>query len=148
MFSADLTQAEADRLLAMPKQRLEDGSWRLPAPGRNLSTQLTSTDQREQFVLDQYRGRIRLTKGRNQNRARRTVILARLCFNGSHHRNPDGTEVGPTHLHRYREGFGDKWAIEAPSDVFSDLSGSLRTLADFLEYCQVVDLDTQEPSLF
>ena len=148
MSSADLTQAEADKLLAMPKQRLEAGSWRLPAPGGKLSTLLTSTDQREQFVLDQYRGRIRMTKGSNQNRARRTVVLARLCFDSSFHRNPDGTEVGPTHLHLYREGFGDKWAVEAPPSVFGDRSGSLRTLVEFLEYCQVVDLDTQEPSFF
>ncbi|KJU85379.1 prophage protein [Candidatus Magnetobacterium bavaricum] len=40
----------------------------------------------------------------------RKIILLRLCFGGHPHRNPDDTEISSPHLHRYREGYADKWA--------------------------------------
>src|SRR5690349_3665382 len=111
----ELTQSEADALIAMEKHRVNDDAWDYPGLGVSLSIPLVSIDKRENFILDVARGRIDLRKGTYQNRARQTVILVRLDFGGQPHRNPDGVEVSSPHLHVYREGYGDKWAIPVPA---------------------------------
>ena len=90
MSDIDLTQAEADGLLAMPKVRANEDESDYPGTGGKIVVPLTSEDRREHFLLDIRRGRIDLLKGTYQNRARQVVILARLDFGGRPHRNPDG----------------------------------------------------------
>jgi len=102
----DLTQAEANLLLAMEKHRTNDDPHRFGA--LRLEISLQSPDQREHFLLDIGRGRINLLKGTYQTRAKQVVILARLDFGGAPHRNPDGEEIPSPHLHLFREGFADK----------------------------------------
>ena len=89
--------------------------------------------------MDLYRGRINLAKNTFQNRARRSVILARLDVAGPPHRNPDGQEIPAPHLHIYKEGYGDKWAVPAPLDRFADLSNTEQTLRDFMQFINVTD---------
>src|ERR1035437_9834335 len=86
----DLTQAEANLLLALGKHRTNDDSHRFSA--LRLEIPLQSVNQREHFLLDIGRGRIDLVKGTYQTRAKQTAILARLDFGGKPHRNPDGEE--------------------------------------------------------
>lgn len=143
-----LSQQEADALIAMEKRRVDDTIWRVPIVGGGISIPLLSADRREQFVLDIYRGRINLSKGTYQHRGRQVVVLVRLDFGGSPHRNPDGGEVGSPHLHVYREGFGDKWAVPVPADHFRDIADLSRTLDDFMRYCSVVEPPTIERELF
>lgn len=100
---------------------------------------LTSQDKREDFLLDIYRGRIDLLKGTYQNRARQVIVLVRIDFGGAPHRNPDGNEVPCPHLHLYREGFGDKWAVPLPADKFPNIGDLWQTLEDFMLFCNVVD---------
>jgi hypothetical protein len=83
-------------------------------------------------------GRIDLTKGTYQNRARAVLILVRLDFGGRPHRNPDGEEVTSPHLHLYREGYGDKWAIAVPLHEFPHLTDRRRSVHDFMRYCNIV----------
>ena len=137
MIEHDIPQAEADRLHAIDKRRADNEVWALPGLGGEVSIPLISHDGRENFHLDVRRGRINLAKGTNQNRWSRVVILARLDYAGPPHRNPDGTHVGGNHLHLYREGFGDKWAIDAPKNIFSDLTNHILTLEEFMNYCNV-----------
>ena len=111
MAEANLTQAEADSLLALPKRRADEKEWNYPYFGGRITVPLISTDRREPFRLDIQRGRIDFAKGSYQNRARQLVILARLDFGGRPHRNPDDTRIGSPHLHLYREGYADKWAF-------------------------------------
>ena len=139
----ELTQAEADALIAMEKHRANDDAWDYPGLGVSLSIPLVSSDKRENFILDVARGRIDLRKGTYQNRARQTVILVRLDFGGQPHRNPDGVEVSSPHLHIYREGYADKWAIPVPAVSFTDITDLWRTLEDFLRYCNI----TQPPNI-
>ena len=139
MAEYDLTQVEADSLLGMDKRRVDDERWDFPSFGRSMSIPLVSTDRREHFLLDLYRGKINLSKGSYQNRGRQVVILARLDFGGPPHRNPDGNELGPNHLHIYREGYGDKWAQPVPEDVFPHLEYPGRTLEDFMRFCNIVN---------
>ncbi|MGO8693194.1 MAG: DUF6978 family protein [Rectinemataceae bacterium] len=148
MAEISLTQSEADALIALAKHRADTTVWDYPDLGGGVSIPLISADRKEQFMLDLYRGRIDLTKGKYQNRGRQVVVLVRIDFGGTAHRNPDGEEIGSPHLHVYREGFGDKWAVPAPTDRFENPSDPWRMLEDFMRYCNVVDPPAIRRGLF
>ena len=137
MAEINLTQSEADALIAIEKQRLNDDRWNCPSLGGTISIPLTSTDKRESFHLDISRGRIDLLRGKYQNRARQIIVLVRIDFGGQPHRNPDGEELPSPHLHIYREGFGDKWAVPVPPDKFPNMSDLWQTLNDFMQFCNI-----------
>jgi hypothetical protein len=138
-MSDDLTQIEADLLLAQSKHRLSDETVKIPGLGGKVSIDLQSQDGREKFLLDMNRSYVSLSKLTLQTRARVTVVLARLDVDGAPHRNPDDTEILCPHLHLYREGFGDKWAFPVPSDRFGNLSDRWETIQDFMKFCCIVD---------
>ena len=148
MADSNLTQIEADALIALEKRRLGEQEWRYPDFGGAITIPLVSTDRREPFLLDLRRSRIDLAKGTYQNRGRQIVVLVRLDFGASPHRNPDGEEIGSPHLHVYREGFGDKWAYPPPMDRLADLADSWRTLEDFVQFCNVVEPPVIRRGLF
>ena len=148
MAEANLTQAEADALLALEKRRRDDTEWDFPSLSGAVTIPLVSIDQREPFFLDIRRARINLAKGTYQNRGRQVVVLARLDFGGAPHRNPDGKEIGSPHLHLYREGFGDKWGYPVPSDRFANLDDPWKTLEDFMRFCNIVEPPVIRRGLF
>ena len=141
MADVDLTQAEADRLIVMDKFPLADNDVRYtfpPADGKLLEIPLVSADKREDFILNFRRKKIILEKRNHLIRAKKTIMLVRLDIDGPPHRNPDGQDMGGTHLHIYNaEKGGDRWAIPVPTEFFSDLSHPLTTLEDFMRYCNV-----------
>ncbi len=141
MADINLTQADANALIAMEKHRVDDQEWDYPALGGSIRVPLVSPDKRENFFLDVSRGNINLSKATYQNRARVTVILLRLDLGGPPHRNPDDAEIPCPHLHIYRENYGDKWAIHAPNDIFTDTTDLWQTLLEFMIYCKI----TQPP---
>jgi len=134
----ELTQIEADALLAMKKRRKEAITYRLPPHRGKTSVPLEDVTGREAFLLDISQGGISLERRTYQTRARQTVILARLDF-GAPHRNPDGEEIGVPHLHIYREGYGDRWAYPVPAERFRHIGNIWQTLTDFLAFCNVVE---------
>jgi hypothetical protein len=148
MADIDLSQSEADALLALEKLRENDERHDFPAMGTSLTVPLRSRNRREQFLLDINTSRIDLLKGGYQNRARQVVVLARLDFGGRPHRNPDGEEIGSPHLHVYREGFGAKWAFPVPSEHFSDPTDKFQALEDFMRYCNIVEPPLLSRDLF
>ncbi|NLJ24469.1 MAG: hypothetical protein GX354_03450 [Firmicutes bacterium] len=111
-----------------------------PAEGQQRTLDLVSEDGKEQFVVDIYRGRINIAKCTYQKRYKREIPLLRLDVEAHPHTNPDGTVIGPNHLHIYMEGYGDKWAYELENEPFSDLRDLVTTLIEFLEKCRVVNL--------
>ena len=139
MPGINLPQTVADSLLAAEKRKVNDHEWRFPYTGGKTIIPLESIDGREYFSLDLYRGRINLAKNTLQNRARRSVILARLDIGGPPHRNPDDVDVAAPHLHLYVEGYADKWAVPVPPEHFSDVSDIWQTLQDFLKFTYVTD---------
>ncbi|MDO9327055.1 MAG: hypothetical protein Q7T80_19070 [Methanoregula sp.] len=143
MVELDVTQAEAEALIAMPKIRANDEIWNFPGPGGSVTIPLVSESRRENFLLDISRGQINLLKGTYQNRARQVVILVRLDLAGSPHRNPDDTVIPCPHLHLYKEGFGDKWACPLAPDTFNRIDDRWETLQDFMNYCNI----THPPNL-
>lgn len=144
----DISQAEADALLAMHKQRRDGQLYRLPDLGGKLIVELEGIGSRETFTLDITRGRINLLKGTYQHRVRQIIVLARLDFGGAPHRNPDGAHVGVPHLHVYREGHDYQWAYEVTPDRFPDTEDRWSMLIHFMTYCNIVDPPHLERSLF
>jgi hypothetical protein len=148
MADIDLTQVEADALIAMEKHCIDDKEWQFPGPGENLTVPLTSHDKRENFLLDVTRGQVKLTKVTYQNRARQTVVLIRLDLGGPPHRNPDDVEISCPHLHVYREGYGDKWAVPAPVELCSSIDNLVATLEAFMQYCNITEAPRLNRGLF
>ncbi|MCC5877497.1 MAG: hypothetical protein JJU11_14855 [Candidatus Sumerlaeia bacterium] len=142
-----LTQAEADTLLALEKYYYGEERFTYPGLGGSLRLGLHSADRCEEFNLDITRGRIVLTKNTFQTRARKTVILVRLDIDGPPHRNPDGGEIPCPHLHLYREGFGDKWALPLPPE-FVGVENPIELLDIFMDYCRIVGKPTIEEDIF
>lgn len=148
MAEINLTQGEAEALIAMPKVAATTDEWEYPGTGGAIHVPLMSQDRRENFILDVSRGRLDLKKGTYQNRARQIVILVRLDFGGSPHRNPDDEVIACPHLHIYREGYADKWAVKVPLDRFPSLADSWATLSDFQRFCNVVEQPKINQGLF
>lgn len=132
-----LVQQEADALLAMEKHYTGAERFTFPSLGGALRISLHSEAMREEFNLDITRGRIELKKNTFQLRAQRAIVLARIDIGGAPHRNPDGEEMPCPHLHVYREGHGDKWAIPL-SIQFSNSTNAWQILYEFMDYCTVI----------
>ena len=49
------------------------------------------------------------------------ITLLRLDIDTKPHRNPDGKKINGTHLHVYREGYGDSWAYELNDPALHEL---------------------------
>lgn len=59
-------------------------------PGADETYELVGQGDRERFQLDVWRGTLRLSKLKLQNRARSVVVLVRLDVGAAPHTNPDG----------------------------------------------------------
>lgn len=139
MPDTHLTQSEADDLIAMPKYRENDDAIGFFPVSGVMSAPLFSSDRREHFSLDIKRGRIDITKCTYQTRARKAIPLVRLDFGTKPHQNPDGEWISCPHLHRYREGYDDKWAVPLPVEQFSTTGDLWTLLFEFMKYCNVVE---------
>ena len=143
----DLTQVQAEALIAMEKQRADDEEWEYPGLGSAISIPLVSPDGRERFLLDIRRGRIDLKRSTYQNRYRQVIVLVRLDYGGPPHRNPDDRVIPAPHLHIYREGYADKWAQPVP-ECFGNLQDDQQRLTDFMRFCHVTQPPRIEWGLF
>jgi hypothetical protein len=109
----------------------------LPLQGERLEVKVVSQDKKEEFLLDVSRSSIKLQKSKEQLRTRDVIILLRLDVNSAPHRNPNGTDVSGSHLHIYREGFADRFAVEIPADKFTDTENLTKLVEDFFKYCNI-----------
>src|SRR5437899_7243919 len=92
-----LTQHEADALLQMPKEFVDDDPLEFSrTQPMDYDRLLQSLDRREQFILDIERGHRNRARLKYQTRARVIVILARLEMNGPAHRNPPESPYRPS----------------------------------------------------
>ena len=147
-MSVNLSQSEADALIAMAKRRADDDERKFPPPGDRLMIPLVSIDRREAFLLDITRSQINVAKITHQSRARQVVVLMRLDIDGAPHRNPDGEVTPCPHIHVYRENFGDKWAHPLPPGKFQNRGDLFRTFEDFMTECNVVEPPRMQTGLF
>jgi len=146
-MSADITQDEADRLLAMEKHYHGVEPFMLPMQGDRLEISVHSADKSEKFLLDLTRGMAALHRITYQNRARVTVCLIRIDLGGAPHRNPDGEELPCPHIHLYRAGYGDKWAFPLP-DWFDKDAPIYDAFQTFMDHCHVVTKPDIQVGLF
>ena len=148
MADGSMLQAVADGLFALEKIKVNDEVHEYPFVGGRLKADLTDRSGHEQFILDVGSSRIDLAKATYQNRTRQTIILARLDISGPPHTNPDGIVIPCPHLHRYHEGYGDKWATAIPPNVFSNTSDLWVTFEEFCVYCNIVEPPNVQRGLF
>jgi hypothetical protein len=134
-----LPQSEADRLISIPKKRLDDKEHIFPPLNIKYKLDLVSLDGKERFELDMSCSSKSVQKLKLQKRSHGTIVLVRLDIHGAPHRNPDGEEFPCPHIHTYKEGFGDSWATPIDRNVFPDTDDHWRTISDFFKYCMVVN---------
>ncbi|MXW32187.1 MAG: hypothetical protein F4Z62_03645 [Rhodothermaceae bacterium] len=128
-----LSQDRADSLIMMPKRPANNQICDYPSGGSRVNIPLVSLDKTESFFLDISTSRVNFAKRKYQNRVE-TIVLVRLEINGTWHRNPDGTMVGPSHIHVYREGYGARWTFEVPNNEFMYVNNPRKTFLDFMDY--------------
>lgn len=156
-----LTQSEADNLMMMEKKKKGDTNFDFPWSGESLTMTIVSLDEKESFLLDINRARIKLSKCTYQERHQSIIVLTRLDVNGPPHTNPsvsnvplailksvNGETIECPHLHVYVAGFMDKWAIPAPPDSFSNTRDLYTTLEEFFRYCNIIEPPTVQRGLF
>jgi len=148
LVEIELTQAEADILIAMEKLYIENTKFEFPIAGHKISIPLVSSDQREKFILNVNRGKKNFAKITYQNRVRSVIPLIRLDLGTEGHPNPDGTFLPGPHLHVYREGFGDKIAFPLDLSAFCNIHDLFETLFDFMNYCNITNKPDIRRDLF
>ena len=134
-----IPQTEAERLLALHKQRVTDDQITYPDAGGFLEVPLISLDETEQFKLTIQPGKINFSKTSDQIREKTTnLILARLDIGGPPHRNPGDEIIDGPHIHFYREGHADKFAKPIDPDIFTDPTDPWTTLQEFMTFCNII----------
>ena len=115
-----LTQAEANRLIAMLKTTLCN---EINFPERNSATEFDVQGDTKQdlFTIKIFRSKIRYNKYTLGARIKKDgTILLELHINPSNpHSNPDNTIIIGSHWHVYKEGYDRKFAYPA-ADVNND----------------------------
>ncbi len=99
----------------------------MPLPGDSIDILVESIETKEKFIIDFSRKSIKLQKTTKQLRSREVIVLLRLDINAAPHKNPDNRELGNSHLHVYKVGFSDKYAIDIPMDKFSNINNLEQT---------------------
>jgi len=143
-----LTQQEADFLIAATKRFVDVDLIPLPGQGACLTLELAAIQTPETFRLDVSRSTIKVSKCTHQGRYRTTVLLLRLDVDGRPHTNPDGTTIECPHLHKYREGYDDKWAHAIDPKVFTNVQDLATTFREFAQLFGVVHIPAVQGGLF
>lgn len=156
-----LSQSEADALIRLEKKVTTAEILWFPEPGKTLSFPVSSLDDRETFLFDVNRARIKISKCTYQERYRQVDVLVRLDIDGPPHRNPEAStvplpylatynssEILCPHLHLYVEGFMDRWAIPAPTNEFPRTTDLYGTMQDFFSYCHLIQPPKVQKGLF
>ncbi len=141
MADIDLTQ-EADALIKMQKHCVGGREWKFPT-GRAHCHPIDVARQTGELYARCHARATEAHQSDDQNRARQAFVLIRLDIDGPPHRNPNDEEIACPHLHVYREGYADKWAITAPAEIYSYTQNLFLTFEAFMNQCNV----TQKPRI-
>ena len=128
------TQQEIDAYISEPKEFPLPTAVPLGA-GVDNTYQLAGANTGTDFLLDVWRGSLRLTRVKFQNRVKVSTVLVRI--DDARHTNPDGEQFDGLHLHRYREGYEDKWAEPLDPAVFADPADLESLFRGFCDYCSI-----------
>jgi hypothetical protein len=140
---SDLDQGMADYLIEVRKTLLDPDIPLVFRMGMKAEINLQSDDgthSRELFRMLVHRSSLDPRSATYQLLVRRSTVLLRLDLGGPTHRNPDDLIVPCPHLHRYRPGFGDRWASKPEEADFPNLSNPYTSLKEFMFFCNVTRL--------
>ena len=148
MADINLTQDEAESLIAMEKSCVDEKDWVFPPGGDRIAVPLTSLDKRENFMLDVTRAQIKLTKATYQNRSRSVIILMRLDLDrppapkSRRRRNPL-----PASAHLSRR-LRRQMAIPAPMERYTNTLDLFSTFETFMQHCNISEPPKIQKGLF
>lgn len=129
----DLTQYEADELIAIAKYVMEQAVFERT---KKVSVDLLAQNGKDELILDITPSTIKINKATYQMRAKKCIPLVRLDLDGPPHKNPDDTVITYPHIHIYREGYGTKWAYALPKE-FDGCKNIIDFLDKFCQYCNI-----------
>lgn len=133
----ELTQALADRYRLSPKRLKNGGTLNLNAEFKIIGEELISDEFGDIFKLDLRKNKIELKVLNCNTRANDCFVIARLDVNDREHKNPDGTKVGETHLHIYKEGYNDRYAYDPSKYGFSNYNDVPALILQFANFCKI-----------
>ena len=92
-----------------------------------------------EYIFHAYCGRIETRYSLHIRFKETHTHLVRLCINGSRHKNSDGTELGPNHIHIYRFNGSEPEAYAYPLDNYDfDATDSLESAINkFIEFVNI-----------
>ena len=92
-------------------------------PALHNTIKLNGLGQRTkyEYIVDVNRKYYLLNRITYHQRVFTNITLLRLDIDTKPHRNPDGKKINGTHLHVYREGYGDSWAYELNDPALHEL---------------------------
>lgn len=138
-----LEQVTADELIRCDKEIIEKDII-FPKQNDILILNLICINSSEKLLLDINRkGTFKLTRCTYQNRYQTNAQLVRLDIDTKPHRNPDHEVISPTHIHIYKEGYGDSWAYplnnipDMEYNIFTNTSNLVETFMDFCMFCNI-----------
>ncbi len=120
----DLIQEEKSFNIRYGSFPEENEAAQFPATGVTTNTE---------YIVDVNRKGCTLSRITFQNRAYVTTVLLRLDIDSKPHQNPDGKKIGGTHLHVYRQGYGETWAYELTDPRLLELC----KLFDFTDIAEI-----------
>lgn len=148
-MDGELSQEQANSLIYMKKEFLNESDLVLN-DNFNFERELRSTNKQELFILSLYQGRLDLKKVTYNKRHNKGITLIRIDLTNGQHTNPDGKKIIGPHIHIYKEGYGDSFAIPLPNKEIgiTNLEDCTKCLDEFFKYCNIKPINIIKQSLF
>ncbi|ADQ06578.1 putative Lj965 prophage protein [Caldicellulosiruptor hydrothermalis 108] len=140
-----LLEQELANYLIQTKKAILEKQIVFPMVDSSLTLNVVCLDNiSERLLIDINRkGTFKLTRCTYNERYQTVITLVRLDIDTKPHRNPDGTVIGPNHIHIYKEGYGDKWAYPLEDfKCFKNPKDLIQTFVDFCRFCNIVEIPT------
>ncbi len=136
MSDIKLTQNEAERLIAMLKNALQN-SISFPRRGNKIEFKVQGDTNRDLFVISIYRGKINRQKYNLGARIDKNgILLMELHVNKNDvHINPNGEKIIGSHWHFYSEEHGRRLAL--PVSIEDD--NFVNTTIEFMNKFNVIE---------
>jgi len=141
----DLTQQEADGLMLVKKLFENKAAIIVNRPYKEERRLISSTNNSDIFYLNINETAIEFGKYTANNRFF-SIPLVRICMDkDSVHENPGGELIKGSHIHLYKEKFGDKFATDLS---LCNITGTttVQVLGQFLAFCNIeaIEIKTQD----
>jgi len=136
-----LSQEDAEKLMKILKKIKDPDLFVFPDVG-GVDLVVTCEKGKNFFPMFIHRGTKNPSKASYnlRHKSKDNPILYRLDINCPPHTNPDDEVIKGAHLHIYREGDNDAWAIPAPPEL-SKTDIPSEALIDFLRFCNIMNTE-------